>query len=153
MIGRVVGIVKPLGSAYDFAFLKLPNGTNVFLSKTVIDLYGQPMTTGAEVECDAIYVPGKGMRATEIFSVKPDADAVPPVWLPATIKWFDNIHKGYGFVTLDSGQDAFLHAAVLPRSGFVFKGNASGLRVEVQVEFVNEKRKPKVVAIRHTGQS
>jgi cold shock protein len=42
------------------------------------------------------------------------APSAPPV--VATVKWF-NPEKGFGFVTIEGAGDAFLHAAVLERSG------------------------------------
>ena len=44
----------------------------------------------------------------------PPAPSGPPV--RAIVKWF-NPEKGFGFVALDSGGDAFLHIAVLGRAG------------------------------------
>ncbi|HUK58443.1 MAG TPA: cold-shock protein [Stellaceae bacterium] len=40
--------------------------------------------------------------------------ATPPV--QATVKWF-NAEKGFGFVAIETGGDAFLHANVLARAG------------------------------------
>ena len=35
------------------------------------------------------------------------------------VKWF-NATKGYGFITLDNGGDAFCHASALQASGRIF---------------------------------
>jgi len=45
------------------------------------------------------------------FEASPDG---PPV--QATVKWY-NPEKGFGFVQLGSGGDAFLHVSVVERSG------------------------------------
>lgn len=49
----------------------------------------------------------------------------------ATVKWF-NDKKGYGFVALESGKEAFVHFSVIESSGF--KTLAEGDTVEVEVE-------------------
>lgn len=56
-----------------------------------------------------------------------DAPAGPPV--SATVKWY-NSEKGFGFVELDSGGDAFLHASVVERSGN--RSVLAGSRLEVR---------------------
>jgi len=49
----------------------------------------------------------------------------------ATVKWF-NDKKGYGFIALESGKEAFVHFSVIEGSGF--KTLAEGEQVEVEVE-------------------
>lgn len=49
----------------------------------------------------------------------------------ATVKWF-NDKKGYGFVALESGKEAFVHFSVIESDGF--KTLAEGDTVEVEVE-------------------
>ncbi len=49
----------------------------------------------------------------------------------ATVKWF-NDKKGYGFIALESGKEAFVHFSVIEGGGF--KTLAEGEQVEVEVE-------------------
>lgn len=49
----------------------------------------------------------------------------------ATVKWF-NDKKGYGFIALESGKEAFVHFSVIESDGF--KTLAEGETVEVEVE-------------------
>jgi len=49
----------------------------------------------------------------------------------ATVKWF-NDKKGYGFVALESGKEAFVHFSVIESDGF--KTLAEGEAVQVEVE-------------------
>ncbi|MFP4473131.1 MAG: cold-shock protein [Candidatus Omnitrophota bacterium] len=49
----------------------------------------------------------------------------------ATVKWF-NDKKGYGFIALESGKEAFVHFSVVEGAGF--KTLAEGEQVEVEVE-------------------
>ncbi|MEW5894647.1 MAG: cold-shock protein [Candidatus Omnitrophota bacterium] len=49
----------------------------------------------------------------------------------ATVKWF-NDKKGYGFIALESGKEAFVHFSAVEGSGF--KSLKEGDRVQVEVE-------------------
>jgi cold shock protein len=57
---------------------------------------------------------GFGGAIASFARPRPLAPVGPPVG--ATVKWF-NPEKGFGFVAVDGAGDAFLHAAVLARSG------------------------------------
>ena len=48
----------------------------------------------------------------------------------ATVKWF-NDKKGYGFVALESGKEAFVHFSVIEGDGY--KSLVEGDQVEVEV--------------------
>ncbi len=48
-----------------------------------------------------------------------------------TVKWFSE-KKGYGFISLDSGEDVFVHYSSIEGSGF--RTLQEGERVEVDVE-------------------
>lgn len=48
-----------------------------------------------------------------------------------TVKWFDPV-RGYGFITGDDGQDAFVHQSNILMKGFRFL--EIGQRVSYQVE-------------------
>lgn len=47
-----------------------------------------------------------------------------------TVKWFDE-KKGYGFITVDGGKDAFVHHSNIEGTGF--KTLAEGQRVSLVV--------------------
>ncbi len=47
------------------------------------------------------------------------------------VKWFSK-QKGYGFITLDSGGDVFVHHSVIEGTGF--KTLEEGQEVEVEVQ-------------------
>ena len=47
-----------------------------------------------------------------------------------TVKWFDE-KKGYGFITVDGGKDAFVHHTAIEGTGF--KTLAEGQRVTLEV--------------------
>ena len=46
------------------------------------------------------------------------------------VKWFDE-KKGYGFITVDGGQDAFVHFSAIEGSGF--RTLTEGQRVTLEV--------------------
>ena len=47
-----------------------------------------------------------------------------------TVKWF-NDQKGFGFITMDSGKDAFVHHSEIQGDGF--KSLREGAKVECEV--------------------
>ena len=47
-----------------------------------------------------------------------------------TVKWFDE-KKGYGFITVDGGKDAFVHHTAIEGTGFTTL--AEGQRVTLEV--------------------
>ncbi|MFH1645487.1 MAG: cold shock domain-containing protein [Candidatus Omnitrophota bacterium] len=47
------------------------------------------------------------------------------------VKWFSN-PKGYGFVTLDSGKDIFVHFSAIEGDGF--KTLEEGQEVEIEIQ-------------------
>jgi cold shock protein len=47
-----------------------------------------------------------------------------------TVKWFSN-EKGYGFITLDEGDDVFVHYTEIQSDGY--KSLADGQRVEFEI--------------------
>ena len=58
--------------------------------------------------------------------------------MTGTVKWF-NAEKGYGFITVDGGEDVFVHFSAIQGEGF--KTLDEGQAVEFDVEAV-------IVAIR-----
>lgn len=59
-------------------------------------------------------------------------------------KWFDP-KKGYGFITLDNGEDVFVHQSEIHANGF--RSLREDERVELEIVLENNKKK----AIRVTG--
>lgn len=59
-----------------------------------------------------------------------------------TVKWFSRA-KGYGFITLDEGQDVFVHYSAIRGSGF--RTLEEGEQVEFSVE--EDRRGPKAVDV------
>lgn len=47
-----------------------------------------------------------------------------------TVKWFDD-KKGYGFITVDGGKDAFVHFSAIEGNGF--RTLTEGQRVSLEV--------------------
>ena len=47
-----------------------------------------------------------------------------------TVKWFNN-EKGYGFITVDGGQDVFVHFSAIQAEGY--KSLDEGQRVNFEV--------------------
>ena len=47
-----------------------------------------------------------------------------------TVKWFDD-KKGYGFITVDGGKDAFVHFSAIEGDGF--RTLTEGQRVSLEV--------------------
>ena len=47
-----------------------------------------------------------------------------------TVKWF-NVEKGYGFISLDGGNDVFVHVSALERSGITSLAQGQPVIVDV----------------------
>jgi len=51
--------------------------------------------------------------------------------IKGTVKWFDN-HKGYGFITPESGKDVFVHHSSIKGEGY--KSLDEGQQVSFELE-------------------
>ena len=48
-----------------------------------------------------------------------------------TVKWFSN-HKGYGFITAESGSDVFVHHSAIQGDGYKTLEEGQSVEFEVQ---------------------
>jgi cold shock protein len=134
-----------------FGFVELVDGSgDAFVHVSVVERSGHgSVPPGATLEVRA--GPGqKGMQVTEILSVdastagqeqprraRPERSAYQPsadratVEETGTVKWYNHM-KGFGFIGPDQGgNDIFVHATALERSGVM--GLTEGQRVTVNV--------------------
>ncbi len=59
-----------------------------------------------------------------------------------TVTWF-NDKKGFGFITIEDGQDVFVHFQDIERDGF----QTLHIGEKVSFELVDEERGPKALAV------
>jgi len=61
------------------------------------------------------------------------------------VKWFSN-QKGYGFIALDSGEDAFVHHTSIEGEGFKTLKEGEGVECEIE-ESPRGKQAKKVIKL------
>ena len=156
----VRGVIKWFNPEKGFGFVELSDGSgDAFLHGSVLAQSG----TGAVQPGETIEVrvgPGhKGLHVTEVISIdsstavpralqRSSAQATtlngPSVEETGTVKWF-NADRGYGFIALaNSGNDVFVHASALERSGL--RGLGEGQSVVVDV--VEGRKGPEAARVR-----
>lgn len=132
-----------------FGFVELANGGgDAFLHASVLERAGTSMVEPGAVLRVRTGAGQKGLQVTEVLEVvagtsppRPargadlrHAEAAPPgggAEVQGVVKWY-NAEKGFGFVaTADGGQDVFVHATALERSGMrtLTEGQTVRLRV------------------------
>jgi CspA family cold shock protein len=72
---------------------------------------------------------GFGGRSLDFITSRPSAP--PGQAVGATVKWF-NPEKGFGFVSIEGREDAFLHGSALERSGHASVQPGTTLRVKIE---------------------
>ena len=146
----VQGVVKWFSPDKGFGFVELSDGSgDAFLHESVLAQSG--ITTVQPGETVEVRVgPGhKGPHITEIISV--DSSTAKPttprrsnfgattsngsssdasIDETGTVKWF-NVEKGYGFISLDGGNDVFVHVSALERSGITSLAEGQPVIVDV----------------------
>jgi CspA family cold shock protein len=159
----VHGVVKWFSPDKGFGFVELSDGSgDAFLHGSVLTQSGitgiQPGET-LEVRVG----PGhKGPHVTEVLSV--DSSTAAPtaprrssfraatssgsslgtaVEETGTVKWF-NAGRGYGFITLGSAKDVFVHISALERSGLTSLGEGQ----HVVVDVVEGRKGPEAARVR-----
>jgi cold shock protein len=144
----VQAVVKWYNPDKGFGFVTLADGSGAaFLHVSVIGRAGHDsVPPGASIEVRTSPGP-KGSQVTELLSVdastasqerrpRPDRPDFAPTVRPTveelgTVKWY-NAAKGFGFIAPDhGGNDIFVHASALERSGVM--GLADQQRVAVDV--------------------
>lgn len=119
-----------------FGFIETPAG-DVFLLGSVCDLYGSVPLRGSLVTINAIFT-NKGWQVLEILQAEAEAPEPVSEWEGGTLKLL-SVERGFDFVILDRGPEAFLHAEVARQKGFKIAGIFDhGKRVAV---IVRETRK------------
>ena len=150
----IVGYVKSFSPATGWGFISLPdNAPDIFFSRSTLRLYarshvgvdGENVLPGTVVLVDTHDTP-RGRQVSQFHRVgatmHPPAKAnsvTPPAdgdWAMGLLKWYSE-PKGYGFVTLQSGADALLHAATIKKKGLkvadAILDDGGWLRVRVSV--------------------
>ena len=146
----VSGVVKWFSPEKGFGFVELSDGSgDAFLHGSVLAQSGiNAVQPGETVEVRV--GPGhRGPHVTEVLSVDSStaAPATPrrsnfaattpngsssdaSIDETGTVKWF-NVEKGYGFISLDGGNDVFVHVSALERSGITSLAEGQPVIVDV----------------------
>lgn len=139
-------------SAAGYGFAALADGTSVFVHASALPDGVEGLEPDAALNLDIVATP-RGLRAVALRA--PDEPAVrrqlpppPPVDAqPQTGRVTRFLHeKGFGFVELDDGSEAFLHARAVEKAGI--RPVQEGDRVEVTLSH-STKGRPQVELIRY----
>lgn len=131
--------VKWFSTTKGFGFVELDGGQpDAFLHASVLNSTGhESLAEGAVIRCSVGPGP-KGLQVLSIAQVVSLPTPPPPLesgaggeTVEGQIKFFKS-DKGYGFIELDEGRDAFVSARVLERAG-IFQATV-GQRLRLQVE-------------------
>ena len=146
----VHGVVRWFSPDKGFGFVELSDGSgDAFLHGSVLAQSGINAVQPGET-LEVRVGPGhKGPHVTEVLSVDSStaATATPrrsnfaattpngsssdaSIDETGTVKWF-NVEKGYGFISLDGGNDVFVHVSALERSGITSLAEGQPVIVDV----------------------
>ena len=142
----VHGVVKWFSPDKGFGFVALSDGSgDAFLHGSLLAQSGINAVQPGET-LEVRVGPGhKRPHVTEVLSVdsgtaapmasqQSSAQATtlngPSVEETGTVKWF-NAEKGYGFISLDGGNDVFVHVSALERSGITSLAEGQPVIVDV----------------------
>jgi CspA family cold shock protein len=64
------------------------------------------------------------------FARRPESTARSTAMANGTVKWF-NAEKGYGFITLDGGEDVFVHYSAIDMTGYKVLEEGQAVTFEV----------------------
>jgi CspA family cold shock protein len=143
-------VVKWFSPEKGFGFVELSDGSgDAFLHGSLLAQSGINAVQPGET-LEVRVGPGhKGPHVTEVLSVDSStaAPATPrrsnfaattpngsssdaSIDETGTVKWF-NVEKGYGFISLDGGNDVFVHVSALERSGITSLAEGQPVIVDV----------------------
>ncbi|MFM2356745.1 MAG: hypothetical protein RLZZ528_2481 [Pseudomonadota bacterium] len=134
-LDRVVGRVKWFDPVKGFGFIVAEQGgSDILLHANVLRNFGQGSVADQARITVRVQATPRGVQAVEVLEILPP-DTVPGIMAeesfadegialdtlpiePARVKWFDKA-KGFGFANVfRRGEDVFIHAEVLRRSGY-----------------------------------
>jgi CspA family cold shock protein len=156
-------VVKWFNPDKGFGFVELSDGSgDAFLHESVLAQSGIDAVQPGETVEVRIGPGHTGPHVTEIISV--DSSTAKPMTPrrsnfgattsngsssdasideTGTVKWF-NVEKGYGFISLDGGNDVFVHVSALEKSGLM--GLSEGQSVVVDV--IEGRKGPEAARVR-----
>jgi CspA family cold shock protein len=102
-----------------FGFVKLSDGTEVYLPSRVLETAGsRAISEGTPLKV-VISETLRGSQVTQVLEIggQPSTIIVAGAEIEGTVKWY-NPEKGFGFIAPGNGErDVFVHASALARSG------------------------------------
>jgi CspA family cold shock protein len=123
---EVEATVKRFNTEKGFGFVALSDGSaDAFLHVSKLNDNAQDIFPGMRLRVRVGSTP-RGPEVAEVLSIEPGSQ------VPGTVKWFEGV-KGFGFIQPDDGgQEVFIHASAIKRSG-LDAHLTKGQRVEVQI--------------------
>jgi endonuclease G len=110
----VQGRVKWFDPEKGLGFITRTDGTDVFVHR--LDVGGQNLTKGQEVTFDLVEA-RKGLAAIRVVPGAAPPPRARAEEVSGRVKWFD-AKRGYGFIGLRDGRDAFVHQREIRMEGF-----------------------------------